>query len=59
MFELYKVPSLAFGIDSLFSIQNNQHFIQDSLGIAVIYYIIGIQNMILFSKHSYVRWSVR
>jgi len=35
MFELYKVPSLAFGIDSLFSIQNNQHFNQDSLVISM------------------------
>ena len=32
MFELYGVPSLAYGVDSLFSLQQDKHLYKDSLG---------------------------
>ena len=61
LFELYKVPSVAFGIDSLFSLQNHQHFNQDSLGISVILFfqkmfiILMLDSIVKYFYNSFVR----
>ena len=57
LFELYNVPSVGYGIDSLFSLQHNCTTVQDALGnfmytVQAFYFMLIIVIIVFIITHN-------